>query len=230
MYTTENHIDLYLKPTQETYDGFQRAYEHYNFGLFDGRLPNCLITLQRKGRTMGYFCRQRFVRDDGSYCDEIAMNPVYFNDRDTEEVLQTLVHEMVHLWQFHFGNAGRGRYHNRQWADKMKQVGLHPSHTGKVGGRELGDQMMDYIIDGGAFERETKILLAQGFKITWRDHKLGKGAFSPSPIDPNAASNGSDTKAGKRVKYSCAQCGLNAWAKHDASLICGKDRIIMTSQ
>lgn len=26
MYTTENHIDLYLKPTQETYDGFQRAY------------------------------------------------------------------------------------------------------------------------------------------------------------------------------------------------------------
>lgn len=230
MYTTENHIDLYQKPTQETYDGFQRAYEHYNFALFDGQLPNCLITLQRKGRTMGYFCRKRFIRDDGTYCDEIAMNPAYFDDKDTEEVLQTLVHEMVHLWQFHFGKAGRGRYHNRQWAEKMKTIGLYPSHTGKEGGRELGDQMMDYIIEGGAFARETTILLAQGFKITWRDHKMSNGANAPNPADPDAATGDTGTKAGKRVKYTCPKCKLNAWAKHEAKLMCGQDQVIMASQ
>jgi len=226
VYTTENHIDLYLKPTQDTYDGFQQAYEHYNHALFEGQLPNCLITLQRKGRTMGYYCRKRFIRDDGKYCDEIAMNPVYFKDNNIEDTLQTFVHEMVHLWQFHYGKSGRGRYHNRQWAEKMKQVGLYPSHTGKKGGRELGDQMMDYIIDGGAFIKATRRLLAQGFKITWRDYKQ-KSTGIPTPLLTDAPVIVDGTKAGKRVKYNCPKCGLNAWAKHEAKLVCGNDNLLM---
>jgi hypothetical protein len=31
--------------------------------------------------------------------------------------------------------------------------------------------------------------------------------------------NGSERK--NKVKYTCAECGQNAWAKPDASLICG---------
>ena len=34
-------------------------------------------------------------------------------------------------------------------------------------------------------------------------------------------------KSGKRVKYTCAQCGLNAWAKHDVKLMCGSDMAAM---
>ncbi len=36
-----------LCPTEETYTGFQRAYEFLNRKLFDGELPNCLITPNR---------------------------------------------------------------------------------------------------------------------------------------------------------------------------------------
>jgi hypothetical protein len=34
-------------PTEETYTGFQKAYEFLNQKLFDGELPNCLITPNR---------------------------------------------------------------------------------------------------------------------------------------------------------------------------------------
>ena len=39
--------DTTLCPTEETYTGFQKAYEFLNRKLFDGELPNCLITPNR---------------------------------------------------------------------------------------------------------------------------------------------------------------------------------------
>ena len=39
--------DTTLCPTEETYTGFQKAYEFLNWKLFDGELPNCLITPNR---------------------------------------------------------------------------------------------------------------------------------------------------------------------------------------
>ena len=50
--------DTTLCPTEETYAGFQKAYDFLNRKLFDGELPNCLITLQRRNRTYGYFSRR----------------------------------------------------------------------------------------------------------------------------------------------------------------------------
>ncbi len=50
-----------IKPTRETYDPLQQAYENLNRSLFEGELPNCLITLQRSKKSYGYFCGDRFV-------------------------------------------------------------------------------------------------------------------------------------------------------------------------
>ena len=227
MYTTGDITDVYAKPTRETYDGFQLAYEHYNLSLFDGRLSNALITLQRTRRSYGYFCFKRFARDDGKYCDEIAMNPKYFKRRSLEDVVSTLVHEMVHLWQYHFGTPGRGRYHNREWAETMKTIGLYPSNTGAKGGRELGDQMSHYVIKDGRFDKATMDLLLRGFKIEWQDRVVkmsGAPQGSKNPLKPKPS------KAGKRVKYGCPVCGLNAWAKHEAELMCARHKQIMTAK
>ena len=43
----------------------------------------------------------------------------------------------------------------------MKAVGLMPSNTGAVGGRETGQQMLDYILPGGPFELSFHRLEAQ---------------------------------------------------------------------
>lgn len=210
--------DLDLKPTQDTYDALQQAYDHFNWALFDGKLPNCLITLQRRARTYGYFSHKRFRKGDGHKADEIALNPAHFQGHSCMETLATLVHEQVHLWQAHYGEPGRGRYHNREWADKMKTIGLQPSDSGVEGGRETGDSMRHYVIAGGPFEAEAKRLLSQGFEITWTENKRPSGPPSEGSADEP------EKKGSTRMKFTCPLCQLNAWAKHDASLICGTDQ------
>lgn len=84
--------------------------------------------------------------------------------------MQTLVHEMVHQWQAHFGKRGRGRYHNDEWADKMETIGLMPSSTGHPGGKRTGDHMADYAIKGGRFLRACQSLVSdESFRLSWYD-------------------------------------------------------------
>ncbi|MBA6105245.1 SprT-like domain-containing protein [Pseudomonas monteilii] len=161
----------YLRPTEEAYAELQTAYDYYNDHLFASqeRLPACMITYQREKRTMGYFSQGRFIRKDGNKADEIAMNPDYFAVIPLVEILQTLVHEMTHLWQAHFGKPSRSGYHNWQWARKMEALGLMPSDTGQPGGKKIGQSMNDYVIPGGRFDKATRRLLGTGFAISWMD-------------------------------------------------------------
>jgi hypothetical protein len=107
-------------PTSKTYDGLTEAYAFFNARLFDGKLPSCLITMQRKAKAYGYFAGGRFGSKDGSeIADEIALNPTHFKGRGLEDSLSTLVHEMAHLWQHHFGKPSRTGYHNKEWAACM---------------------------------------------------------------------------------------------------------------
>ena len=43
--------------TLTEYQGFQDAYDFFNRELFDGSLPQVLVTLQRHANTRGYFSR-----------------------------------------------------------------------------------------------------------------------------------------------------------------------------
>ncbi|MEW8063271.1 MAG: SprT-like domain-containing protein [Candidatus Thiodiazotropha sp.] len=214
--------DVPIKPTKETYGRFQLAYDVLNKHLFSGKLPDCLITLQRRKRSYGYFCGNRFGREDGKVTDEIALNPSHFRERLLKEVLATLAHEMVHLWQHHHGKPGRGRYHNREFADKMKSIGLQPTDTGEEGGKETGDSVHHIVVPAGPFDNVANTLLARGFKITW----IEQPRLTPNAAEGTAGENASpaqESKSGKRVKYVCPKekCETAAWAKHDAHLMCG---------
>src|SRR5262249_14968218 len=130
-------------PTRRTYTSLDAAYDYFNRKLFAGQLPPCLITMQRHKGAYGYFSGQRFASldDPKEVTDEIALNPATFGSRTPPEILSTLVHEMVHLWQHHFGKPSRRTYHNKEWAAKMKAVGLVPSDSGEPGGKETGQHM-----------------------------------------------------------------------------------------
>ena len=84
--TDPDLFDLTIEPTKETYDRFQEAYAYFNRTLFEGHLPNCLITLQRSKRSYGYFSGDRFGRNDGRVTDEIALNSRYFHVRPVDQV------------------------------------------------------------------------------------------------------------------------------------------------
>ena len=197
-------------PTLETYTELQGAYDQYNRALFNNALPPCLITLHRGvQRNYGHFCHKRFVRlsDGRTATDEIALNPRHFANRSVAQVLSTLAHEMVHLWQAHNGKPSRSAYHNRQWAEKMVSIGLQPSDTGQPGGKPTGQHVTHYLIQGGLFESATTKLLKNGFTLSWADAEA-----------PGATQS---KKSGKRIKYTCPTCGISAWGKSDLNLICG---------
>lgn len=237
-----------MKPTTETYSELSEAYDAFNKKLFGGKLPNCLITLQREKHTCGYFSSGRFANIDGQLTDEIAINPSYFAVTPIIEIMQTLVHEMAHLWQFHFGTPGRGRYHNKEWADKMESIGLMPSSTGRPGGSKTGDMIADYAINDGLFLEACKELLTKSFKFSWYDRypdervvhngqnslacqleNMPDSATSIRANQPNsqvqvqapAVKTEQDSTKNKptRVKYSC-NCGTNIWAKPSIHVKC----------
>jgi predicted SprT family Zn-dependent metalloprotease len=209
-----------VKPTRETYDPLQQAYETLNRSLFEGELPNCLITLQRSKKSYGYFCGDRFGRADGTLTDEIALNPSHFRDRPQEEVLATLAHEMVHLWQHHSGKPGRGRYHNKEWAEKMKTIGLQPTSTGKDDGPETGDVMGHLIVPDGPFDRAVRKMLARGLVVLWIEQPEKRPAQGDD-VDGDEDAK-AESKSGKRVRYICPHGDMKAWAKHGAKLVCGE--------
>ncbi|OJK45348.1 sprT domain-containing protein, partial [Escherichia coli] len=159
------------RATERAYSELQQAFDFYNQRLFDGELPDCLITFQRGKNTMGYFSYRRFVAADGSgrMIDEIALNPEYFPVYPLIEVMQTLVHEQCHMWQYHYGNPSRKTYHNAQWAAKMESIGLMPSSTGRPGGAKVGQKINDYPIPGGRFQRVTLELFQGQFALSWFD-------------------------------------------------------------
>ena len=156
-------------PTTQVHQALQFAYDFFNRHLFVGQLPPCLISLQRKAKTQGYFSFRRFISEDGRYTDEIALNPEFFGVLPVSDTLSTLVHEMCHLWQQHFGSPGRRGYHNKEWADKMEAIGLMPSDTHKPGGKRTGEHMGDYILEHGLFMQVARHLLETEFSIHWYD-------------------------------------------------------------
>lgn len=161
------------KPTQQVYEELQKAYEFFNRELFDGRLPSCVITLQRQHDTYGYFSANQFqTRVGGIQAHEIALNPSYFAVRTIHETLGVLVREMVSLDQTlntKRDKLPRRRYRNTEWADMCEQVGLMPTSTGLPGGRRVGDNVQTYIVDGGPFDLACSRLVDELFTLSWVD-------------------------------------------------------------
>jgi hypothetical protein len=187
------------------YGGLQAAYDHFNAALFKGALPDVFITYQRKANFFGYFAADRFAGRIGKFGKhELALNPDAFINQSDEQVVQTLVHEMTHVWQHHHGKPAARGYHNKEWAAKMKAIGLQPSSTGMPGGKETGQKMLDYIIPDGPFTTAYGRLAATGWKLNLQS------AHRPGP------KGGTSSK----TKFTCSACGQNAWGKPDLAIIC----------
>lgn len=220
--------------TAEAYSDLYSAKGYFNERLFDGKLPDCILSFARHKNMLGYFCVDRFESQSGAISHEIAMNPVYLRSCGDAGALSTLVHELCHLWRYEFGppNRGGGKgargYHDLVWVKKMLEVGLIPTDTGLPDGKMTGYSVSHLVVEGGQFDLDCKELLASGFKLNWRDRHIPDVANeSDEDSATDAGSNPKPKKKKDRVKFTCAECDLNAWAKPSAPLVCGKCGIPM---
>lgn len=233
-----------MRPTQELYDFFSRAYAHFNGALFDACLAPCMITVQRQKGCMGLFYPERWITENGEKCHELALNPTYFGTYRVVELFQTLVHEQCHMWQQEYGKPSRSGYHNREWADKMESIGLMPSHTGDPGGKRTGQHMSDYPLPTGVFLMAARGFVESGGKLKWMDRFRvpdNPHADPPIPQFEDSADDGallapvtsllqgvepdnwlsSEQQTDKnKVKYTCSGCGCNVWGKQGLRIKC----------
>ncbi|MEM9363662.1 MAG: SprT family zinc-dependent metalloprotease [Bacteroidota bacterium] len=236
------------RPTEEFYPWLQLIYDHFNETLFEGELPDCMITVMRKKGTLGIFSPVRWKKNNETSTDEIGINPSYFDQYPFIEILQTMAHEMCHQWQYHFGKPSRYTYHNKEWAKKMESIGLMPSHNGKPGGEKTGQKMSDYPVANGLFVIASNQLISEtSFRELWID-KLKEDIVTPIPqevyneiylnsgLEPSLINVTQkpipDLKLKEKkdkirdlrkykVKYTCPSCETNVWGKDQLIIYCG---------
>ena len=191
------------------YIGLQRAFDFFNVMLFEEGLPDVMMTLQKRAGAGGYFSPDRFIERTSAQTKqhELALNPDSFTAWTDEFIASVLVHEMVHLWQHTYGKRLRPGYHDQQWGAKMKELGLYPSSTGAVGGKETGYAMQHYIVPGGAFQQAFQTLAASGWKPNIQSEP-GPGQQGPTPRT-------------SKHKFTCPRCGQNCWGARDLKVKCG---------
>jgi predicted SprT family Zn-dependent metalloprotease len=201
--------------TTKNYKTLDDAYTFFNEKLFDNKLPECLITFQRrKVNKLGYFhSKQYHARDDNNnVVSELSLNPDSFYDRTDQEILSTLVHEMCHAWEIDVEKKNTGTYHDKHWGNKMELVGLIPSNTGKSDGKKTGIQMTHYINPEGKFIKVSTEFLENN-KLEWNGNK---------PVE-RIKKERNKTK----FKFHCGECNQVAWGKEDANLMCGNCSVEM---
>ncbi|MGJ8529796.1 SprT-like domain-containing protein [Maritalea sp.] len=219
---TDSKNEKSIRPTLEAPSELLFACDFFNDALFDGKLPDCVITYTRKKNVLGHFYPDRFERADGGFWPELSLNPTYLALREQRDSLSTLVHELAHVARHYFGppnrRGGRGSngYHDLVWASIMEEIGLMPSNTGLPGGKKTGNRMTHYIVDGGPFDVACQALLDSGFRINWHDRLVF------SSVDPKGGLDGDLVSPAKkdRIKFTCPKCTLKAWAKPSALLTC----------
>lgn len=193
-------------PTPALAKALNGAFDHFNKSLFECALPAPVFVWQRKKNCRGHF-HGGVWKENGSNnsADEISLNPDLMEERTPRDILSTLVHEMVHQQQHHFGKPSRSGYHNKEWAEMMKAVDLMPSNTGHPGGKETGQAMTHYIIEGGRFDVTCASLLEGGWAFPWASLDT---RMPPKP------------KKSSKVKFSCPECDANAWGAPTLRIYC----------
>lgn len=221
------------KPTKKFYGLFQYIFDYYNDYLFGGDIKDCLIVITRQKKVMGHYAYKRWFHIEDQETDELALNPSMFLLYPLIEICQTMVHEMCHGWQYHYGTPSRPGYHNKEWGEKMITLGLMPSDTGKPGGKTTGQSMADYPLEGGLFLEVTEKLMNDeifaGLYVEVNPGILDQLTENEPLFDQIKnlhlqQGQSQERPKHQKVKYSCS-CS-NVWGKPGLELscnLCGED-------
>lgn len=165
----------------QIYDQLAKIFNEFNEQLFDeilgDKIPECLITLQRKANVYSEMNPHNYVEvATNQKMHEIILNPQWFGLKPRIEILQYIAHQMVHVYQHTYGEpAGKGK-HDEQFLDYMMAIGLMPSDTGLPDGKSLGGKkILNYPLPDGAFLRVANELAEQGNLINWYELDKPKG-------------------------------------------------------
>lgn len=189
-----------------------KVFDLLNAAFFESALSRPTITIQSTPKAYGHFS----LRDDTWISKNGASHEINIGagtlSRPIEEVAATLLHEMVHYYDYENGiqDCSRGNtYHNRRFRDSAEQHGLVVSRSDKYGWAHTtpSDALLDLILANGL----TDILISRnecgGFQIIGTGTHSGTGISLP----PRASST---------RKYICPCCGNSVRATKSVNIAC----------
>lgn len=205
-------------PTGAQFDAYRAMWSYFNAVMFGGTLREVILNFSRRAKSLGFFAPDRW-ESAGQVTHEISLNPTHLRRDSARDVASTLVHEMVHLWQWQreHGAPKRPGYHDAQWGRKMEELGLMPSATGAPGGKRTGYKMSHYIVEGAAFARAFDAMPAE-YLLPWT-----------CGIDEDAIGKKKAKRKESKLKYTCPQCAMNMWGRPELRVRCEDCNVLLVS-
>jgi hypothetical protein len=198
----------------------------FNNRYFDNQLVKPVIVVQTGGRRsgiLGWCTARKMWRNTASQEEyyEITICAEYLY-RPVEEICETLLHEMAHLFalQRDIKDVSRGNsYHNQKFKKNAQMCGLNVAHH-----PAYGWAMTSLTSSARSFIEKLK-LDADDFALT---RKGGTSILVPPGIDggltTTGTTGGSEDGGKKRQsyrKYVCPVCGVVVRATKDVNVRCG---------
>ena len=194
-----------------------KIFDLLNEEFFENELSRPTITIQSTPRAYGHFS----LREDtwvsklgGTHEINIGAGTL---SRPIEEVVSTLLHEMVHYYNYERGvqDCSRGNtYHNRKFKEEAEHRGLLVEHSEKYGWSHTSpsDLLLDFVLENDLSDILINRNEFSGFQMG------GTGTHSGTPITPTAKKSssrkyicpccGTSIRATKQVNIGCLDCGV----------------------
>lgn len=200
--TTYNRVAGYLNKI------FDLLNEHF----FENALSRPTITIQSTPKAYGHFTTRSdtWISASGE-SHEINIGAGTLS-RPIEDVVATLLHEMVHYYNYVNGiqDCSRGgTYHNKRFRDAAKSRGLQVEHDNKYGWTltSPGDELLDFVVENDL----TDILITRNdwcwSAVGTAGNHIGGGIETPP-------------KKSSSRKYVCPNCGISVRATKVVRIAC----------
>lgn len=199
----------------------EKMFRQLNADSFGGELEEPIITIQTTPGTYGHVTVGKTWKQgkDGEWRHELNISADWLN-RPIENVVSTMIHEMVHLYNIAHGvqDCSRGgSYHNKKFRDEAEKHMIHIEKDEKYGWTVTHptEELIDYII-------------AQG----WEEFQMCRGfGWIPTGGSGAKAGNGGQgltkppkgtqkPKGSNSRRYVCPSCGAIVRTTTDLEIIC----------
>lgn len=188
-----------------------RVFDLLNDEFFESALSRPTITIQSTPRAYGHFS----LRDDtwvsklgGTHEINIGAGTL---GRPIENVCATLLHEMIHYWNYENGirDCSRGgTYHNKYFRDAAQARGLVVEHSDKYGWSHTSpdDALLDFVLRNDLSDILINRNESAGVRVP------GTGTHSGAAPVPG--------KHSSTRKYICPHCGMSVRATRTVRIAC----------
>lgn len=192
----------------------EKMYNTLNTDFFNGELEVPIITVQSKPGTWGHCSVAKVWRrkEDSTFEMNIAAEVL---DKELEEIIDTLLHEMIHLYcrMHNIKETSRGgKYHNGKFKELAEKCNLVCVKYGQYGWNTVGK----------GNEKLIEYALAKG----WTELMIGRGTVSPIFVGATGTASNNESTPGQKApsstrKYICPKCKMSVRATKDVYIICG---------